>query len=189
MKRTIQIKQMKKSLPFLVFILVLIACNKPVKGPNGVTYKTAVAYNDYIVGRQSTLIKNVLKFGEAAQVNLDSAEALLNKYVPETEKMISELKGMPAWKGDTALRNAAVKSFTFYKRVFDQDYRRILEIRKNENATDEDIVEMNDIVDKISKEEEKFDKTFRNAQKDFAQKNKMKLIENDLQKKIDEARQ
>ena len=48
---------------------------------------------------------------------------------------------------------------------------------------------MNDIVDKISKEEEKFDKTFRNAQKDFAQKNKMKLIENDLQKKIDEARQ
>ncbi len=180
---------MKKNLAVLAVILVLFACNKPVKGPNGVTYKNAVAYNDYIVGRQNILIKNVLKFGEAAQVNLDSAEALLNKFIPETEKMITELKGMPAWKGDTTLRSAAVKSFTFYKRVFEQDYRRILEIRKNENATGEDIVEMNDIVDKISKEEEKFDKDFHNAQKDFAQKNKMKLIENDLQKKIDEAKQ
>jgi hypothetical protein len=189
MKRTIQIKQIKKNLPLLVVLLVFIACNKPVKGPNGVAYKNAIAYNDYIVGRQNILIKNVLKFAEAAQVNLDSAQALLDKYIPETERMITELKGMPAWKGDTSLRNAAVKSFTFYKRVFDEDYRRILEIRRNENASEEDIIEMNDIVDKISKEEEKFDKDFHNAQKDFAQKNKMKLIENDLQKKIDEVKQ
>ena len=160
-----------------------------MKGPNGITYKSAAAYNDYIVGRQSTLIKNVLKFGEAAKVNLDSAEALLDKFIPETERVITELKGMPLWKGDSSLRNAAVQSFTFYKRVFEEDYRRILAIRKDENAGENEIIELNAIIEKISKEEEKFDKTFRNAQKDFAQKNKMKLIKNDLQKKIDEAKE
>lgn len=180
---------MKKNLLLLAVLLVFIACNKPVKGPNGITYKSAVAYNDYIVGRQSTLIKNVLKFGEAAKVNLDSAEALLDKFIPETEKVITELRGMPLWKGDSSLRNAAVQSFTFYKRVFEEDYRRILAIRKDENAGEDEIIELNAIIEKISKEEEKFDKTFRNAQKDFAQKNKMKLIENDLQKKIDETKE
>lgn len=179
---------MKKNLLLLAVLLVFIACNKPVKGPNGITYKSAAAYNDYIVGRQSILIKNVLEFGEAAKVNLDSAEALLDKFIPETEKVITELRGMPLWKGDSSLRNAAVQSFTFYKRVFEEDYRRILEIRKDENAGEDEIIELNAIIEKISKEEEKFDKTFRNAQKDFAQKNKMKLIKNDLQKKIDEAK-
>jgi hypothetical protein len=176
-----------KKLLFLFFaVAALAACNKPVKGRNGVTYKSAVDYNDYIVGRQSTLIKNVLKFGEIAQTNLDSAELLLNGFSKDTDKMINELKGMPAWKGDSTLRDAAVKSFTFYKKVFDQDYRRILEIRKDENAGSEAITEINEIVDNITKEEEKFDKDFHNAQKDFANKNKMKLRENEMQKKIDE---
>jgi hypothetical protein len=179
---------MKKNLQLLIVLLAFIACNKPAKGPNGVTYKNAVAYNDYIVSRQSTLIKNVLKFGETARVNLDSAEVLLNQYIPETEKMIVELKGMPAWKGDTSLRSTAVKSFTFYRRVFDEDYRRILTIRKDENAGEEGAAEMNTIVEKISKEEEQFDKDFHNAQKDFARKNKMKLIDNELQQKIDEVK-
>lgn len=178
---------MKKNLLLLAFLLVFIACNKPVKGPNGITYKSAAAYNNYIVGRQSTLINKVLKFGEAAKVNLDSAEALLEKFIPETEIVITELKGMPSWKGDSAFRNAAVQSFTFYKRVFEEDYRRILAIRKNENAGEDELNELNVIIDKISKEEEKFDKSFRNAQKDFAQKNNMKLQKNELQKKIDES--
>lgn len=177
---------MKRIFQLLIILPVLMACNRPVKGLNGVTYKSAADYNDYIVERQSKLIRQVMKFGETAEKNLDSARALLNKYIPETEKMITELKGMPAWKGDTALRHAAVKSFTFYKRVFDEDYRRIIEIRKDEEAGEEGIIEMNGIVEKISKEEEKLDKDFHNAQKKFAEQNKMKLIENDLQKNTDE---
>lgn len=180
---------MRTTFLLIVLVAVITACNKPAKGPNGVTYKSAVQYNDYIVSRQSTLIKNVLKFGEVAQSSLDSAGMLLDGFIRDTEKMISEIKGMPAWKGDTSLRNAAIKSFTFYKRVFEKDYRRIIEIRKDENADAEAMTEINDIVDKISKEEEKFDKDFHNAQRDFATKNKMKLVENELQKKIDESKE
>lgn len=178
---------MKKNLLLFVLVIAIVACNKPVKGPNGVTYKSAVQYNDYIVGRQSTLIKNVLKFGEVAQTSLDSAGLMLDGFIKDTDKMIDEIKGMPAWKGDTTLRNAAVRSFSFYKRVFEKDYRRILELRKDETAGEEAITEINNIVDNISKEEEQYDKTFHNAQRDFATKNKMKLVENELQKKIDDS--
>src|ERR1044072_6764441 len=74
-------------LGFSLAILV-VSCNKPVKGKNGVTYKTAVEYNDYIVNRQSTLIKDVIAFGGAAQTNLDSAEHMLTDFVKQAGTMI-----------------------------------------------------------------------------------------------------
>lgn len=174
---------------FLSMLLVvgLVACKQTVKGKNGVTYKSPTEYNDYIVTRQTTLMKNVLEFGKIADVNLDSAAAMLKKSVIQADKMIDELKGMPPYKGDSVLRDAAVKSFKFYKGVFEKDYVDILNIRKKgeENITAEDVTEVNRIVDKIGKEEEVLDKAFHNAQKSYADKNNMKLIDNSMQKEVD----
>jgi predicted ribosome quality control (RQC) complex YloA/Tae2 family protein len=164
------------------------ACKQtPVKGANGVTYKSPVEYNDYIVNRQTDLMKKVLSFGKIADISLDSAEAMLKKSVRDTEKMIGEIKGMPPYKGDSALRDAAAKSFAFYKRVFEKDYIDILNIRRKgeENITEEDVTEANRIVATISKEEEVLDKVFHNAQQDYAEKNKMKLLNNKAQKDIE----
>lgn len=167
----------------------LVACKQSssVKGENGVTYKNPVEYNDYIVNRQTDLMKKVVEFGKVADVSLDSAEALLKKSVRETAKMIEEIKGMPAYKGDSALRNAAVNSFSFYKKIFEKDYMDILNIRKKgeENITEEDVAAANAIVEKISKEEEGLDKAFKNAQQDYAEKHKMKLMNNKAQKDIE----
>jgi hypothetical protein len=173
--------------PIVVVILLfsITACNKPVKGRNGVTYKSAVQYNDYIVGRQTKLMQQILDFSKAADKNIDSAEKMLNKSVDATAVMAEEIKSMPAYKGDSSMRDAAAKSFGFYKNVFQNDYSRIIQIRKKGvNMTSEDITEMRDIVDKITREEEGFDKSFHNAQKSFADKNNMKLMENDMQKKF-----
>ena len=143
---------------FLVIIVILvcgiIACNQPAKGRNGVSYKSAVQYNDYIVGRQSKLMQHILDFTKAAEINLDSAEKMLVNYTNETAKTIEEIKGMPAYKGDTSLRDAAVRSFSFYKDVFQNDYSRIITIRKKGvDMTSEDIEEMQNIVGKITREE------------------------------------
>jgi len=174
----------------LVLIVVLssgfTACNEPVKGRNGVTYKSAFRYNDYIVSRQTKLLQHVLDFVKVAETNLDSAGKMLINYTDETAATIEEIKGMPAYKGDTSMRNAAVRSFGFYKNVFQNDYSRIISIRKKgEDMTAEDMNEMKKIVDKITREEERFDKSFHNAQKNFADKNNMKLMENEMQKKFD----
>lgn len=171
---------------FFIGIILFTSCKHEVKGDNGVTYKSPVEYNDYIVNRQSNLMKKIMAFGQIAQNDLDSATALLDKYEGETDVMIKELKGMPVYKKDSALRNAAIRSFTFYKKVFSQDYRELIAIRKEKgDETEEGVAKMNEIVERITKEEEKLDKAFHNAQRDFASKNKMKLIDNSMQKQID----
>ncbi len=178
---------MRQLLVIIILVCGIIACDQPaVKGRNGVTYKSAVQYNDYIVGRQAKLIQHVLDFAKAAENDLDSAEKMLDLYTGETARTVEEIKGMPPYKEDSSLREAAVRSFGFYKNVFQNDYSRIITIKKKGvDMTNEDIEEMKKIVDKITRDEEGFDKSFHNAQKNFADKNHMKLIENEMQKKFD----
>lgn len=168
--------------------LLLFSCkSKPTKGANGIVYKNAVEYNDYIVTRQTTLMKNIMSFVDVAQADLDSAEILLDKYVKETGKMITEIKGMPPFKGDSSLRDAATGIFGFYKKIFDKDYRDIIHIRKGENGVSSEAdAEIAKIVTRIEEEEKGFDSRFQGAQKTFARKNNMKLVDNEMQKAFDD---
>jgi hypothetical protein len=178
---------MKAALALTILACILMACNQPVKGRNGVIYKSAVQYNDYIVGRQTTLMQNILDFGKMAETNLDSAEQMLHRFTNEAGTMITEIKGMPSYSGDSSLREAAVSSFSFYKKIFDNDYMQILNIRKKgTEVSNDDVTELSNIVTRISREEEGIDKAFHKAQKDFADKNNMKLMENKMQKKLNE---
>jgi hypothetical protein len=111
---------------------------------------------------------------------------MLDNFVVEIDSMIIDIKGMPPYKGDTSFRDAAIRSFNFYKKAFDNEYKQLIHIRQNGgNTTEEGIAEMNRIVDNITSEEEKYDKAFHNAQKNFADKNHLKLGENKMQEKID----
>lgn len=178
---------MKNIFLILTMAVLFAACKETVKGTNGVIYKTPIEYNDYIVSRQTTLMKNIVSFGEMAQTNPDSAGKMLDLFAKETTDFIQEIKGMPPYKGDTSLRNAGVNIFTFYKKVFQSYYKQIMEINKSgENKTEEGVAKLNSIVTNLNKEEEIADKAFHKAQKDFAETNKMKLIENSMQKKLDE---
>lgn len=177
---------MKKYLIYSLVITSLFAsCGKPVKGKNGITYKSAVQYNDYIVTRQSALIKNVIDFSNIAQTNLDSAEAMLVKFGKQAGDMIEELKGMPAYKGDSSLRDAAVSSFGFYKKVFEKDYMDVLQIKKKAEQTSDDQAEIASIIGSVSKDEEGYDLRFHEAQLHYAEKNNMKLTDNKMQKELD----
>ena len=179
---------MKRILLLPLIGLLLISCkSEPPRGANGVVYKNAVQYNDYIVSRQTTLMKNIMSFVDVAQGDLDSAEILLDKYVKETGRMITEIKGMPPFKGDSSLRDAASDIFGFYKKIFDQDYRNIIHIRQGENGVSAEAdAEIAKIVSRIEEEEKGFDNRFQGAQKTFARKNNMKLVDNDLQKEFDD---
>ncbi len=175
----------KLLLPFIV-ALITISCGQSVKGKNGVTYKSAVQYNDFIVNRQAILVKNDFDFSKIAESNIDSAQNKLRDYITEADLLINEIKGMPPYKGDSALRDAAASSFAFYRKVFEQDYREILAVKKKGEAiTEEDVATVNSIVDRIGKEEEGYDKRFHEAQQRYADKNNMKLTDNKMQKELD----
>ena len=169
----------------VIVIECAIACNQPVRGKNGEVYKTSVQYNDYIINRQSILIKDVIDLTKVAQTNLDSADKMLDNFVEKTDGLITDIKGMPSYKGDSSFRDAAIASFSFYKKIFGNEYKQLVDIRKHGgDATQEGVDQMNEIVNNISKEEEKYDKAFHNAQKDFAERNHMKLGENKMQKEL-----
>ena len=177
---------MKQILLSFLIIAMFISCNEPVRGRNGEFYRSASQYNDYIVKRQSTVMKNVMDFVSVSESNLDSAERLLDKYVVQIDDIMAEIKGMPPYKGDSALRDAAVATFAFYRSIFGNEYKELIAIRRTGGAyTEEGVAKMNNIVDQISREEEKFDKAFHNAQQDFAEKNRMKLTDNEMQQQID----
>lgn len=171
----------------VILVAGIAACKQNVKGKNGVVYKSAIEYNDYIANRQTSLVKKVLELTKVMSVNLDTAEVKLKQAVSEAEEMIVEIKGMPPYKGDSALRDAAIKSFSFYKNIFENDYIDVINIYKKgeENLTREDVTEVNRIVAKISQEEAILDKSFQNAQKTYAEKNKIKLVENKMQQEVE----
>jgi len=88
---------------------------------------------------------------------------------------------MPPYKGDSSLRDAAINSFIFYKRVFNQDYMEIISIRKKEpGMTDADMARINQILENIREQEEGLFRTFRQAQIDFAAEHRMELKENTM---------
>ncbi|MEO5948396.1 MAG: hypothetical protein ABIP79_16380, partial [Chitinophagaceae bacterium] len=157
---------MKKLAFVLIAAVGFMACNSPEKGENGVTYKTPVQYNDYIIGKQTILLERIMKFADAAKIDLDSADKLLDKYSAEAAVMIKDIKGMPAFKKDSTFREAAVNSFTFYKKAFDDYYKQIIRIRKEGAADAND--QLNKVLEKLTAEEKRVDYAFRINQQSFA---------------------
>ncbi|MBK8140918.1 MAG: hypothetical protein IPK57_07750 [Chitinophagaceae bacterium] len=178
---------LKRIALFFLFIAVFIACNNPVKGRNGVVFKNPADYNDYIISRQTILIKNILDLGKKADSDVDSAYGMLDSYTNDATRIIAEIKDMPSYKGDSSLRDAAVNSFTFYKKLFGESYKRVLSIRREGgDETEEGAAEIMGIMDSIKREEEIHDKRLHNAQKDFASRFKMKMRDNEIQKEINQ---
>jgi hypothetical protein len=160
---------------FLVVATCLYSCEISVaKGRNGASFKNAIEYNDYIVGRQQKVARFIDHFVRASSVSSDSALVVLDKSAQETDGFLKDIAAMSDFKGDSAFRNAAVQTFTFYKRILSEDYKKLMQINTNgEEASEMDGV--NTISDNLTVEEAELDKRFQNAQSDFALKNNMRL--------------
>ena len=172
----------------IIGILVLTACNSGVKGKNGVTYKNATEYNEYIMENQKDVVNVILDFGKAINLDLDSADRILDKGAKITQEALNNIKGMPVFKGDSAFRNAAIHSFEFYKEIISNQYKQIISIRrKGESRTEEDVAFLRALPAVVGKREERFDRDFHNSQKAFAQKNHLTLVKNEIQEKVDAA--
>lgn len=171
---------MRQSLLSLFAILLIAAasCNTgpDSTGRNGAIFKTAAEYNDYIISRQLEVVGFIDQFAAASAVSADSAQAVLQKNSRITGEYLADLSAMSDFRGDTAFRNAAINTFTFYKRIFDKEYKTLLDINaKGENASEEDVQRAQQITQALSAEEAELDKRFANAQRDFAKKNRLRL--------------
>jgi hypothetical protein len=166
---------MKKMIIVLVAAVSIFSCNQQEKSK----FKNAVDYNDHIVGKQSDLRKRLMAFVDASATNLDSSEQMLDKNIIYLDTVIDDLKNMGSFKGDSTLRDAAIKSFKFYQSIFANEYKQLLKIRReNGVGSDEASAETNKIISDITNRERTLDENFQAAQKEFARKNKITLTPN-----------
>ncbi|TND05864.1 MAG: hypothetical protein FD123_3555 [Bacteroidetes bacterium] len=183
--------------PFrLLFIIPLFigACGEPEKPliPAG-RFADAAAYNDFILGLQDSLD---LVSGELADgINDGKRKAALEatvRFRSRCKTLADTLKSLQDWKGDSSLRLAAVHLFETYEQAAAK-YPAMLAILFTEDAVDTakvtDTIPENDTTDanaalipryehiqrKISKMQEEALGQFYQAQRDFAEKFKVKL--------------
>jgi hypothetical protein len=181
---------MRQFLCLMLFLMFLISCKHNTTTTAESKYRTAVSYNDAIVGQQSKILNQIFQFVEVSDASLDSADHLLDTYGKELEGIILDVKSMPPFKGDSSLRDAAISSFGFYRKIMGNEYKDIVRLRKEgANETKEGVEKLRDIVQHITDEEEGYDKNFRLAQQGFAKKYNITLTDNDMQKKIDKLNQ
>jgi hypothetical protein len=160
----------------VILAVALAACDQPVKGRNGEIYRSATDYNNYIIERQKEISVYIISFYKQVNKNTDSAGIILAKGLAYTKLSLNEIKNMPAYKGDSAFRHSAINSFDFYKRLFENDYLAILALHSKEREIGENDPQAEQkILDKIIKDEDQIDKDLHNRQRDFAEKNHMKL--------------
>ncbi len=161
---------------FLTIIVVCLSgCIQPEKRP-GKQFRTASEYNNYIIERQKWVAKYISSFYDVLNSDIDSAATMLTVGLVEIEKITGEIRQMPPFNGDTAFRQAAINSFGFYKRLFEVEYPAIIGLHnKNDDYGIAEEQEEAKILNRIIKDEDKFDKQLHNRQKDFAENNNMLL--------------
>jgi hypothetical protein len=168
---------------FIVFIALLsiVACKQQQKSK----YRNAGEYNDHIVHYQTNIMKKLMAFVDATAINIDSSEEMLDKDIIYLDTVIKDVKNMGAFKGDSTLRDAAVNSFSFYQSIFANEYKQLMNIRRQSNTgSDETSTETNKIIAGITEKEKQLDLEFQSAQKSFARKNNMMLTPNGMDKEI-----
>ena len=176
---------MKKLVSFIAIaaMVVAVGCKTTAKGKNGVEYTSAVQYNDYIVNKQKDVMTAVLEFSKESDPS--KIETIVDATIPKIQSAITDIEGMPEWKGNAAMRDNALALFRFYKDIFGKDYKEIIGMQKDGEISAEEETRINSISSGISSRETKLDADFKKAQQDFAKANNMLITENSMQKDID----
>ena len=170
-----------------MFISVLfISCNGPIKGKNGVSYKTALQYNDYILNKQKDIVNLIMQYAQAGQNDLAKADVILDTAIATSNRYINDVEGMPAWKGDSTFRDTTLSLFRFYKNTFSGGYRYIIDMQRDGTVSAAEEEKYKQIVADITDTEGRLDANMKRTQQAFADKNGFRVERTELQDKINQ---
>ncbi len=155
-------------------LILLLLVSAAVSAPAQTTFKDAVDYNDNIVTKQQrigVLLNEYISMAADSAPSLTKLEAKRKSAVDEVKKLTGDLKKMPAWKGNTAFRDASVTLFVFYQSTLDNEFKEIGEILLKKEITEADYKRIEELQKSISTREGPLDDVFLEAQKKFAADN------------------
>lgn len=162
---------MKQLRLILLLMFTFVSINTFAGKPN------PVKYNNKIVNKQHKIVKGFKEFfntfekGTKEQMHKEREEmlALVNK-------SITDISAMPAFDGDSELRDGALTLLKFYKEGLEKEYPKMIELIANRERSKEDHAKLDAYRDELIKNEKIHDDKFEDIQVAFAKKHKLELI-------------
>ncbi len=173
---------MKTILFSSMIIFCFISCNQKQEETI-----SATEYNNQIIGEQTKIMNSMLTFIDAIQTNNDAKiDETRRNITSSCELSLTYLKKMEVFDENFKFRDDAINLITFYKDISEKEYFEMQQILgKGLNIVQADIEKMNAIDKRVGEKETRLDDEFQKTQQEFAKKYNVTIVNNEMQKKID----
>lgn len=171
-----------------VIVVVLTVLSMVVAlGCSGGEAGGAIVYNDSIINHQNKVVNKMMAlvetFGRKDHAEMTGKLGELNEAL---DKSITAVKAMEGYKGDTSLRDAIAELMEFYKDIFSNEYKEMIDIIGSTTPLGpDDVTRMQTIQKEVAVREKVLDDNLARVQREFAQKYNIQIKKNELQKEID----
>jgi len=167
---------MKRTFILFIFLVIVAGSNAQVT-----KFETAVAYNDFIVGEQTKVGEAIKQFINTYSNSTDSSliQQARKAIVKQADSAVKHLRAVISFKGDTSLKQSAIRLFNFYSVSAANEYSQLVQLSFDTKKSAEQVnKEMAAIAKDITEREKIYDTDFLEAQKAFATKHNISLTEN-----------
>lgn len=169
---------MKRIIFFSVLVIALAGCS-------GFSTISAVDYNNTIIAQQDKIVDPMINIIQELK-NGDTKES--RKIMAETkivcDSSIAILEKLGPYKGDDAFRQKALELFKFYKKMFGEDFPKMIDIVETDTTFDSDI-KIDELTDKMVADGSKLEDEMLVLQQKFAKDHNLIIEDNAKQKALD----
>ena len=166
---------MKSFYPFLLIVFT-ITISSAVKGQN---FDNAGEYMSYIHQQNENISKKFLSYASASAhgKRARKVENLRTKLLDEVQEVRMNIGSMPAFKGDKTYRDTSVSFMKMYYNVLNDDYSKVVNMEEIAEQSYDEMEALLLIKEGIDKKLEEGNEKVHQAQKTFAAKNNITLVE------------
>lgn len=154
-------------------------------------YNNPLTYMEAITKQQENISKKYMAYTSASAHGKreKKVEKLRNSLINEIEEARTNIFALPTFKGDKAYRDSAVSFMKFYYSVMNEDYSKIINMEEIAEQSYDGMEAYLLLQEKVDLKFDEANKKLRVAEKDFATKNKINLVEgkSELGEKMKEA--
>lgn len=155
----------------LSFLITIVAAAQNFDNP--------VEYLGYVGKQHENISKRYLSYTSASAhgKRAKKVEALRMKLLDEVQEARMNIAAMPSFKGDKAYHDTAVNFMKLYFNVLNDDYGKIVNMEEIAEQSYDEMEAYLLLQEKVSEKLSNANETMHAAEKEFAAKNKVNLVE------------
>ncbi len=163
---------------FLLFQILSLSCEMENRSPHGITFRSALLYNQYIVDRHKALIEDIDIYNLAMEHDYAFATKTLDSIFIHSTQSLLDIQQMAPFKGDSSFREVSADFFKYYSGNFSDMSKRLIHFKAKMDsglASPVEIRTLDEMAKKIDAHSESLQMRLEEIQKRFARKNNFTL--------------